>query len=194
MAQPFDSAIRLGVRQGVRRGPSRLEDEVAGLYEQFRPPVVRYLLSMHVPAGEADEIAQDVFLSLFRHLREGKPRTNLRGWIFRVAHNLGLRSRLRQWRTPELADADSREESGPDPEEQALTNQRQSKLLAVVRALPEQDRQCLSLRAEGLRYREIAGILGISLGSVAAALERSLGRLSRADQPTPKEGPSAITK
>ena len=59
--------------------------------------------------------------------------------------------------------------------------ERQQRLLAVVRAMPEQDQCCLSLRAEGLRYRDIAEVLGISLGSVANSLERSLSRLTRAD-------------
>jgi RNA polymerase sigma-70 factor, ECF subfamily len=68
-----------------------------------------------------------------------------------------------------------------NPEEQLHHRVRQEMLLAVVRALPEQDRSCLSLRAEGLRYREIADVLGISLGSVATSLARSLARLSRAD-------------
>jgi RNA polymerase sigma-70 factor (ECF subfamily) len=54
--------------------------------------------------------------------------------------------------------------------------------MAVARALPEQDQCCLTLRAEGLRYREIARVLGISVGSVANSLARALGRLSRADE------------
>jgi RNA polymerase sigma-70 factor (ECF subfamily) len=54
-------------------------------------------------------------------------------------------------------------------------------LLAVVATLPEADRSCLSLRAEGLRYREIAAVLGISLGSVSISLKRSLARLMRAE-------------
>jgi RNA polymerase sigma-70 factor (ECF subfamily) len=70
----------------------------------------------------------------------------------------------------------------PDPEERLAGCQRQQKLLAVVRALPEQEQWCLSLRAEGLRYREIAEVLGISLGSVAASLEKSLSRLTRAEE------------
>ena len=60
--------------------------------------------------------------------------------------------------------------------------QRQHRLLAVVKALPELDQCCLSLRAEGLRYREIAEVLGISLGAVANSLEKSLSRLNRADE------------
>jgi RNA polymerase sigma-70 factor (ECF subfamily) len=56
----------------------------------------------------------------------------------------------------------------------------QRQIRAVIQALPEQDRRCLYLRAEGLRYREIAETLGISLGSVANSLERAIGKLSRA--------------
>jgi RNA polymerase sigma-70 factor (ECF subfamily) len=53
---------------------------------------------------------------------------------------------------------------------------------AVLRALPEQDRFCLYLRAEGLRYREIAATLGISLGGVSIALARSLARMKPVDE------------
>jgi RNA polymerase sigma-70 factor (ECF subfamily) len=60
--------------------------------------------------------------------------------------------------------------------------QLRQRLLAVVNALPQLDQSCLSLRAEGMRYREIAEVLGISLGSVAASLEKSLSRLTRASK------------
>jgi RNA polymerase sigma-70 factor (ECF subfamily) len=60
-----------------------------------------------------------------------------------------------------------------------VRGQTQQRLQAVVRALPEQDRLCLFLRAEGLRYREIAGILDVSLGAVSISLARSLARIAR---------------
>ncbi len=69
-----------------------------------------------------------------------------------------------------------------NPEEQAASSQRQERMQAVLRALPEQDRCCLYLRAEGLRYREIAATLGISLGAVSIALTRSLARMGRVDE------------
>jgi RNA polymerase sigma-70 factor (ECF subfamily) len=62
-----------------------------------------------------------------------------------------------------------------------LAAQRRQRLLAVVQALPANDQQCLRLRAEGLRYREIATVLGMSLGAVSISLTRSLARLARAD-------------
>jgi RNA polymerase sigma-70 factor (ECF subfamily) len=60
-----------------------------------------------------------------------------------------------------------------------VRSQTQRRLLAVIQALPEQDRRCLFLRAEGLRYREIAGILDMSLGAVSLSLARSLARIAR---------------
>ena len=52
--------------------------------------------------------------------------------------------------------------------------------VSIPHALPEQDRQCLFLRSEGLRYREIGTVLGMSLGAVSQSLARSLARISRA--------------
>jgi RNA polymerase sigma-70 factor (ECF subfamily) len=164
--------------------PSRLEEEVVALFDQLRGPLLRYLLSFSIDIADAEEIVQEVFLALFQHLRNGKSRSNLLAWTFAVAHNLALKNRLRAQRRPAaLPDtySDIQADRGADPEEQAAGLQRQQRLLAVVRALPEQDQCCLSLRAEGLRYRDIAAVLGISLGSVAASLERSLARLTRAD-------------
>lgn len=70
----------------------------------------------------------------------------------------------------------------PTPEAQLARSQREALLQAVLRALPEQDQRCLYLRAEGLRYREIAEALDMSLGSVSISLGRSLARLGRADR------------
>lgn len=167
--------------------PSPLEEEVISLFEQLRAPVLRYLLSFRIPVPDAEEVLQEVFLSLFQHLRQGKSRANLQGWIFKVAHNSALKCRLRSRRhsdrfnyVPDLAEAVA--DQHPNAEESLAATQRQTRLLAVVRALPEQEQWCLSLRAEGLRYREIAEVLGMSLGSVAASLEKSLSRLTRAEE------------
>jgi RNA polymerase sigma-70 factor (ECF subfamily) len=136
---------------------------------------------------DGEEIVQESFLLLFLHLQSGKSRQNLRGWVFRVARNLALKQRaanqLQMRRTVDFDETlpEQHADRNPNPEEQLRSRQRQSRLLAVVRALPEQDQSCLSMRAEGLRYREIAQALGISLGSVAASLARSLEKLGRAD-------------
>ncbi|MGA2021726.1 MAG: sigma-70 family RNA polymerase sigma factor [Candidatus Sulfotelmatobacter sp.] len=163
------------------------EIEVVELFEELRDRLLRYLLVLGLSAHDGEEIIQESFLLLFQHLQRGKSRQNLRGWMFRVARNMALKQRaanqLRLRRIVEFDETlpEQHVDRNPNPEEQLRSRQRQARLLAVVGALPEQDQSCLWLRAEGLRYREIAQVLGISLGSVAASLARSLAKLGRAD-------------
>jgi RNA polymerase sigma-70 factor, ECF subfamily len=172
---------------GASPKPSESECEVIHLFEEFRNPLLRYVVSRGLSLHDGEEIIQEVFLALFRHLQLGKSRRNLRGWVFRVAHNLALKQHSANKRA--LATFDSDETLAQrqpavtlNPEEEAASSQRQARMQAVLRALPEQDRCCLYLRAEGLRYREIAATLGISLGAVSIALTRSLARLGRVDE------------
>src|SRR5262249_15711159 len=147
-----------GIAVERTRDRSVLEREVTALFDDLRAPVLRYLSSFGLPLQDAEEVTQEVFLSLFIHLRNGKPRTNIRAWIFRVAHNLGLKRRKTNHRVltvvaePDECPMELLADAAPDPEQQVTTMQRQERLLAIVKALPEQDRQCLYLRAEGLRY------------------------------------------
>lgn len=170
-----------------QKATGEIDQEVMALYDQYRDPLMRYAISFGVPAADAEEIVQQVFLSLFRHLRIGRPRQNLRGWIFRVTHNLTLKRRYANRRMPFATEEQAnlvadRADPQPNPEDACSEAQRQRRLLAVVRALPDLDQSCLRLRAEGLRYREIAGALGISLGSVSMSITRSIGKLLRVDQ------------
>ena len=151
------------------------------MFEELRDPLLRYILSLGLRIQDGEEIVQDVFLALFRHLQAGKPRTNLKGWIFRVGHNLSLKQRARGGRRervhcPEEA-AENQLHPQLNPEEQFVESQQRTQLIEEMASFPEVDRCCLYLRAEGLRYREIAEVLSISLGGVSLALGRSLARL-----------------
>jgi RNA polymerase sigma-70 factor (ECF subfamily) len=182
LSWPLSSPVDAGSRSA-----SPLEAEVVELFEELRDRLLRYLLVLGLSVHDGEEIIQESFLLLFQHLKGGKSRQNLRGWVFRVARNLALKQRaanqLRLRRTVDFDESMPEQclDRNPNPEEQLRSRQRQKRLLGVVRALPEQDQSCLSMRAEGLRYREIAEALGISLGSVAASLARSLEKLGRAD-------------
>jgi RNA polymerase sigma-70 factor (ECF subfamily) len=168
---------------GAGNSRERLEAEVVALFDELRDPLLRYLVSFGLAIADGEEVLQEVFLALFQHLSRGKSKDNLRSWLFRVAHNLALKHRFKvrrdaEGRTESEA-ADLAVEPGLNPEDQVVRGQTQQRLQAVVRALPEQDRLCLFLRAEGLRYREIAGILDMSLGAVSISLARSLARIAR---------------
>ena len=162
---------------------AKLHEEMANVFDQLRDPLLRYLWTFGLEVPDGEEVLQDVFLSLFRHLERGKPVDNVRGWLFRVAHNLALRRRDRARRAAETqldtGNEDRTADPAPNPEDRMADRQTRQRVLAVVEALPEQDRRCLFLRAEGLRYREIAGILDMSLGAVSVSLSRSLARIAR---------------
>src|SRR5271169_6142129 len=67
--------------------------EVTALYRELRKPLLRYLVCLGLSTDEAQDVVQDAFLTLHRHLASGGSQENIRGWVFRVAHN---RARNRQ--------------------------------------------------------------------------------------------------
>ena len=176
---PNAKPIALEELGGSATSPT-LKDEILCLHDVLRPRLVRYVASLGVKPCDAEDIVQEAFLALFRHLLAGRPRTNLAGWLFRVSHRMALKRRT-SYRTDEHVDSASQQDlfpdSTPSPEEQVILKEQHHRLRRIFQALPELDRLCLQLRSEGLKYREIASVLNISLGSVYNSLERSLSRL-----------------
>ena len=78
--------------------------EVIGLFDELRNRLLRYLLSTGLPISDGEEIVQEAFLALFLHLQRGRSRENLRGWLFRVVRNLGLKRLAEKERRCDVAD------------------------------------------------------------------------------------------
>lgn len=183
-----NSMVELSTTAGEVRvasaGPS-LERELLAIYDDLRRPLLRYAISFGLPVQDGEDVIQETFLALFRHLQSGRSRENLRSWVFRVTHNQALKRRMR-YKNEILGEEAEGQRSAcdpaPGPEDTLLFRERQERLRRAMQALPENDQACLRLRAEGLRYREIAKVLGISLGSVSNSLARSLERLARTDR------------
>jgi RNA polymerase sigma-70 factor, ECF subfamily len=179
-----ESVFDLAALAVLAREPASLasvEADVMALFDRCGPSLCRYVVSCGLAADQAEDVVQDVFLALFRHLCLGRPRTNLRAWLFQVAHNLASKERRKRRRREWLgrwdaAKASQHADPSPGPEARLADDERHARLRAVFNALPERDRHCLFLRAEGLRYREIANALGMSLGAVAKSLGRSIPR------------------
>ena len=102
-----------------------------------------------------------------------------------MAHNLALKRRIANKAFERsLVDEDALAQhpcEGPNAEEEFSFSQTKQRLRAVFRALPAQDQRCLYLRAEGLKYRQIAKVLGVSVGGVSLSLSRSLARIIQAN-------------
>jgi RNA polymerase sigma-70 factor (ECF subfamily) len=172
----------------ARSGDQRtllLEEQIAHLYEELRLPLFRYLLCMRVIPEEAEEIIQESFLRLYKHLHAGRREDNLRGWIYRVAHNLSsTRRKERRFladMSPEIWEHISLSATTPEvgPEEVLLRKERMMRLHRDIAGLSELQQNCIRLRVEGFRYREIARILNISASTVAGSLRHAIERLIR---------------
>jgi RNA polymerase sigma-70 factor (ECF subfamily) len=165
------------------QGTATLEREVSELFKGLRDSVYRYLVAVVQDPSVAEEITQEVFLRLYCSLRKHKAIQNVRPWVFRVARNLALNEKARK------RFVSSSEESGtlvglrmrletkfPDPEQTVLQQERMD---LAIQQLSRPQRECLILRVEGFRYREIAEILGLSVPNVAQTLRRGIKKLMR---------------
>jgi RNA polymerase sigma-70 factor (ECF subfamily) len=167
------------VRQ--ERTGSALQEQVTRLFEESRDDVYRYLLTLGLYPPRAQEAVQEVFLRLYATMRKGEEIQNPRAWIFRVAHNLGLKIRARQQsEEPFDADVGAQYAAGiATPESELLERERMVRFHHAVQGLSEQQKRCLFLRMEGLRYPEIGSALGISASAVGEFLRRAMVRLRK---------------
>jgi len=159
-----------------------LQDQVARLYEDLRDDVFRYLVLIGVPPDEAQELCQEVFLRLYVALRKGQQVSNQRAWVFTVARNCAISARASSAAMAEF-DAAIEEQlisKSPSPERVLIDRERMLRLHKAVSSLSQQQRQCLHLRVEGFRYREIAEILGVASSTVGEFLQRAVCRLRKA--------------
>jgi len=154
--------------------------EATDLYRELRKPLLRYLAGLGLSLDEAQDVVQDAFLGLHKHVAAGGSQANIRSWVFRVAHN---RARNFQQSYPQrmgepldpVFDTASTDQT---PEQAVLAQERFRRLDKAVRSLNPQERECLMLRAEGLRYREIGEVLGVPTSTVADTVERAIKKLA----------------
>ncbi len=154
--------------------------ETTTLFQELRQPLLRYLAGLGLTADEAQDVAQDAFLSLHRHLAANGSRDNIRPWLFRVAHNQARnrqQSYHRRFADPLDASLGLLLDQAT-PERQAIEKQQSERLDAAIRSLAESERECLLLRAGGLRYREIGEVLGIATSTVADTVDRAIRKLA----------------
>jgi RNA polymerase sigma-70 factor (ECF subfamily) len=170
-----------GIRRAQRVQVS-LQDQVARLYEETREDVYRYLLTLGLHPPQAQEAVQEVFLRFYVTLRKGEKIESPRGWLFRVAHNLGLKTRTKQDAHPPFDPELEGRLAGKelDPEEGLIDRERMRRFHRAVEALSPQQKRCLFLRLEGLRYPEIGAALGISASTAGEFLRRAITRLRKA--------------
>jgi RNA polymerase sigma-70 factor, ECF subfamily len=165
------------------------ERNFSRLYNCFHPRLLRHFMWRGVPPEAAEDLCQEVFFHAFRKLGSFEGRSRFERWLYEIAHNI-YANELRRWAAEkrkgcevllkeehELADDDSWGRApaliagGPSPYDEVRWREQTAKLRAAIEALPPQQRNCVYLRVyQGLKYREVAEVMNISLDTVKAHL------------------------
>jgi len=154
--------------------------EATALFRELRKPLLRYLVCLGLSNDEAQDVVQDAFLSLHRHVASGGSQENIRSWLYRVAHNRARNcqnSYDRRFGAPLETGIDSALDEAT-PERIVLEKEKFRRLDKAIRLLAESERECLLLRAGGLRYREIGEVLGLPTSTVADTVDRAIKKLA----------------
>jgi RNA polymerase sigma-70 factor (ECF subfamily) len=170
--------IQLG---GMARGESVGEAVEADRRREFEarladcgPLAYRVARGVLRNTADAEEVAQEALLRAYRHFDRLRDRNRFRGWLVRIAFRLAL-DRLRSRKRSEMRDTLwSQPEHRPPAataEDLAASNEFQAHLDRALEELPEKLRLVLLLAAmEGHTIEEIAGMVGISTGTVKSRI------------------------
>jgi RNA polymerase sigma-70 factor, ECF subfamily len=155
---------------------------VLELYDREQVSLRRYLICLGLDSATAEETVQESFLRLHQHLLANGDREHLRGWLYRVAHNVARNIQLSYGasKTSRLGDLTLRTEpqaGTASAEEALLEREKEKRLQRAMDQLSEAQRNCLVLRSHGLKYREIAEVLNLSISTVAENVQRGLEKL-----------------
>ena len=150
--------------------------ETLRLFQEHGAALYRFCRSVLRHTGDAEDVVQETFLKLLHHLQHDGDTGNLKSWLFTVAAN-GCRDRTR-WRMRWLPWTAERDHRTVDPVEEEVRLKPDTTTVArkAFRALAPRDRLLLSLRAQGLSYKDIAAASGIREQSVGRLLARALDR------------------
>src|SRR5208337_1719299 len=149
------------------------------LVNRYRDPVANFISKYMGDRFGAEDIAQEVFLRVYRAASEFEPRGKVSTWIFKIAYNLSLNEVLRRSRFCPIADIDDHEFELAAPNHTGRKELEEEVMDAVLH-LPQKQRAALLLRVnEELSYAEIANILSTSISSVESLLFRARENLRK---------------
>lgn len=162
------------------------------LVDKFQVKVIRTCLGFVHSAADAEDIAQEVFIEVFRSMNKFRGESELSTWIYRIAVNRSInfirssaRRRVISFLTgmtdeekPRVPEKESGKESSPD---EAMIRADQARALEkALSSLPDNQRTAFVLnKYDDLSYKEIADVMKISMGSVESLIFRAKQNLQK---------------
>ena len=192
--QDPDAALMLRVKQGDGGA-------FAELVERYKQPVMNLVYRMLRDATEAEDLAQNVFVQVYKSAGRYHVSSKFSTWLFTIARNLCLNEIRRRSRHP----ADSMDATHPEQEDQPhhqyedkktflptdslLHGELEEKIGQALAELPENQRTAILLcRQDELSYDEIAEVLGCSLSATKSLIHRGRETLKQKLKPYLRTG------
>jgi RNA polymerase sigma-70 factor (ECF subfamily) len=189
-----DAALMLRVKQGDTAAFTELVDK-------YKQPVINLAIRTLRDATEAEDLAQNVFVQVYKSAHRYRISAKFSTWLFTIARNLCLNEIRRRSRHP----AESIDAAHPEQEDQplhqyedkkisappeiVLQRELEAKIAEVLAGLPENQRTAILLcRQEELSYEEIAEVLGCSLSATKSLIHRGRDTLKEKLKPYLRSG------
>jgi RNA polymerase sigma-70 factor (ECF subfamily) len=174
-----DSAIMLELRDGNMSG-------FDFLIQKYRRPIVNFMYRMVHNQAIAEELAQEVFLRVYRSRQTYRAEARFSTWLYRIATNLGV-NYARDTRHERAASTIYLDQADPDTgltpdvadatisaEDSLLRRERMSAIRQHVMALPERQRMAVLMhKYEGMDYKQIGDVLKLSESATKSLLFRA---------------------
>jgi RNA polymerase sigma-70 factor, ECF subfamily len=204
-AAPFKSLRSLfGLRDEQAMWRVRMsgdERAFARLVRRWEKPIQRLCLRMTGDAHRGEDLAQETFARVFAKRKEYRSEGRFATWLWRIALNLCYDELRRRQRRDESSltdfgaeigvEAESFSAPAPAPDKSLVERERNELVRAALMRLPEMYRAVLVLRHyEDLKFREIAGVLGVPEGTVKSRMAEALTLMNRLLAPVLKDQPA----
>jgi RNA polymerase sigma-70 factor (ECF subfamily) len=146
------------------------------IYRHYAGMVYRVALRMTRRVEDAEEVTQEVFVAVHRHLKTFAGNAQLKTWIYRIAVNCSLNALKKAKRRPEVSWDEGFDPEDPKQDVRGAVEKedRQVKIASFLEEVNMDQKMCLVLRAqEGLSYEDIAKALNININTVRSRLKRA---------------------
>jgi RNA polymerase sigma-70 factor (ECF subfamily) len=187
-----------GSGSGSGNGGNDDPEDFETIFKRYFGEVLQFFLRKGIRRETAQDLTQETFLRVYQGIREFRNESSLRTWIFSIAENVWRNAARHQNAgkrkgseisfsataddAPEIPEGKRFEGWGQSQEtlDAILEEERKEKLYKALGGLPARMRECILARVhEDLKYREIADLMGIDIGTVKAQIYQAKERLKK---------------
>ncbi len=148
-------------------------DAFAEIVEQYEQSIIRYLYRLTGDYSVAQDLAQDTFANAYRAILKTEAELSFKAWLYKIAGNNARQYHRRNRLLTFIRFSDLGKDHQPSEDSLSVDVERRMMVESAILKVPFNQRQCMVLHfVEGLKYREIGEVLGVSENTVRKRVAR----------------------